>query len=149
MSPQSRALKSLWSQWDRPLFRNRVLCRKWENDIGDQKNRQIVLPVILRQTAFEAYHSHTTASHRGVRKTINALQSGYYWPGLTSAVHGLVASCHVCGSKKTWGRKRRAPLQQYVVGAPMERIAIDILGPLPETPRKNKFVLVVSDFFTK
>ena len=31
----------------------------------------------------------------------------------------------------------------------MERIAINILGPLPETPRKNKFILVVSDYFTK
>ena len=31
----------------------------------------------------------------------------------------------------------------------MERIAIDILGPLPETPWKNKFILVVSDYFTK
>ena len=31
----------------------------------------------------------------------------------------------------------------------MEQIAIDILGPLPETPRKNKFILVVSDYFTK
>ena len=31
----------------------------------------------------------------------------------------------------------------------MERIAIDILGPLPETPRKNKSILVVSDYFTK
>ena len=31
----------------------------------------------------------------------------------------------------------------------MERIAIDILGPLPETPRKNKFILVVTDYFTK
>ena len=31
----------------------------------------------------------------------------------------------------------------------MERIAIDILGPLPEIPRKNKFILVISDYFTK
>lgn len=149
VSPQSRAVKTLWSQWDRLLFRNSVLCRKWENDRGDQIINQVVLPNVLRQTAFEAHHSHTTASHRGARKTISALQSRYYWPGLTSAVHGLVASCHVCGSKKTWGKKRRAPLKQYVVGAPMERIAIDILGPLPETPRKNKFILVVSDYFTK
>ena len=149
VSPQSRAVKTLWSQWDRLLFRNGVLCRKWENDIGDQITNQVVLPDTLRQTAFEAHHSHTTASHRGVRKTISALQSRYYWPGLTSAVHRLVASCHICGSKKTWGKKRRSPLKQYVVGAPMERIAIDILGPLPETPRKNKFILVVSDYFTK
>ena len=31
----------------------------------------------------------------------------------------------------------------------MERVAIDILGPLPETSRKNKLILVVSNFFTK
>ena len=59
--------------------------------------------------------------------------------------HG-VDCCHVCGSKKMWGRKRRAHLKQYGVGAPMKRIAVDILGPLPETSRKNKFILVVSDF---
>lgn len=149
VSPQSRAVKALWSQWDRLVFRNGVLCRKWESDMGDQTTDQIVLPEDLRQTAFEAHHSHTTASHCGVKKTLSALQSRYYWPGLTSAVHKLVARCHVCGSKKTWGKKRRSPLKQYVVGAPMERIAIDILGPLPETPRKNKFILVVSDYFTK
>ena len=149
VSPQGRAVKALWSQWDRLVFRNGVLCLKWESDMGDQTTDQIVLPEDLRQTAFEAHHTHTTASHRGVKKTLSALQSRYYWPGLTSAVHRLVARCHVCGSKKTWGKKRRSPLKQYVVGAPMERIAIDILGPLPETPRKNKFILVVSDYFTK
>ena len=40
-------------------------------------------------------------------------------------------------------------MKQYVVGAPMERIAMDILGPLPMTPRSNRYVLVVSDYFTK
>ena len=106
-------------------------------------------PKVFDRLLFEAHHSHTTASHRGVRKTLPALQSRYYWPGLTSTVYRLVARCHVCGSKKTWGQKRRAPLKQYVVGAPMKRIAIDILGPLPETLRKSKFILVVSDYFTK
>ena len=31
----------------------------------------------------------------------------------------------------------------------MKRIAIDILGPLPETTRKDKFILLVSDYFSK
>ena len=31
----------------------------------------------------------------------------------------------------------------------MERLAMDILGPLPITPRNNRYVLVVSDYFTK
>ena len=34
-------------------------------------------------------------------------------------------------------------------GYPMERIAIDILGELPQTTKGNKYILVVSDYFTK
>lgn len=41
--------------------------------------------------------------------------------------------------------------QKYVVGVPIERWAIDtcILGPLPLTPKKNMYLMVVGDFFTK
>lgn len=34
-------------------------------------------------------------------------------------------------------------------GYPLERIQIDILGPLPETNRGNKFIAVVVDMYTK
>ncbi|XDV44325.1 hypothetical protein PO909_012625 [Leuciscus waleckii] len=49
------------------------------------------------------------------------------------------------------GRSQRyhAPLQQYLVGAPMERIGVDILGPFPITEASNRFVLVTMDYFTK
>ena len=35
------------------------------------------------------------------------------------------------------------------VNAPMERVAVDIFGPLPLTKANNKYVLVVTDLFTK
>ena len=41
------------------------------------------------------------------------------------------------------------PLRLYNVGAPMERIAIDVLGPLPVTERGSKYLLVAIDYFTK
>ena len=103
----------------------------------------------MQETALEAHHNHTTASHRRVNKTLGAIRARYYWPGLTSQVKKWVRVCHDCGAKKSWGKKRRSPLQQYVVGAPKERLARDILGPLAPTPRGNKFVLVVTDYFTK
>ena len=40
-------------------------------------------------------------------------------------------------------------MQVERVGNPLERIAMDILGPLPETPRGNKYILVLGDYFTK
>ena len=31
----------------------------------------------------------------------------------------------------------------------MERVALDIIGPLPKSRRGNKYVLVISDYFTR
>ena len=126
-----------------------MLCRKWESERGDRVTYQTVLPESLRETALRAHHNHTTASHRGVHKTLSALRLRYYWPGLTSQTYRWLTRCHDCGAKKSTGRKRRAALKQYILGAPLERIAVDILGPLPLTPRGNRYVLVVTDYFTK
>ena len=35
------------------------------------------------------------------------------------------------------------------VGAPMERVGIDILGPLTQKRRGNRYVLVISDYFIR
>ena len=100
------------------------------------------------ETALEAHHNHTTASHRGVNKT-GSNKGTILLARFDSQFKKWVRVCHDCGAKKNWGKKRRSALQQYVVGAPMERLAMDILRPLPQTPRGNKFILVVTDYFTK
>ena len=40
-------------------------------------------------------------------------------------------------------------MKQYAVRAPLERIAIDVLGLLPETEQGSKYLLIVQDYFTK
>ena len=40
-------------------------------------------------------------------------------------------------------------MQEYQAGAPMERVPLDFLGPLPKTPRGNEYVLMMVDQFTK
>lgn len=40
-------------------------------------------------------------------------------------------------------------MKLYNVGAPMERIALDIMGPLPMTKQGNRYILVIGDYFTK
>ena len=40
-------------------------------------------------------------------------------------------------------------MQMYHVGAPLERIAIDVLGPLPETEQGNRYALIIMDNFSK
>ena len=46
-------------------------------------------------------------------------------------------------------KKNRAPMKTYNVGAPMEIVALDVLGPLPESEQGNRHILVIADYFTK
>ena len=50
------------------------------------------------------------------------------------------------------GRHRKeehAPMEACFTKRPLERVAMDILGPLPETPRGHRYILVRGDYFTK
>lgn len=40
-------------------------------------------------------------------------------------------------------------MKKYVSGVPNERVQIDNVGPLIETHRSNKFLIVLTDCFTK
>ncbi len=77
------------------------------------------------------------------------LQQRFYWPGCRQDAELHFHCCDVCTAQKGPSRRSHAPLQQYRVRAPMERIGVNILGPLPVTETGNCFVLVTMDYFTK
>ena len=64
-------------------------------------------------------------------------------------VKRYVTTCSVCSQNKKIDCYGRCPLTEYVAGAPMERVHIDFLGPLPKTPRGNEHILMMVDQFTK
>jgi hypothetical protein len=43
----------------------------------------------------------------------------------------------------------RGLMHQYNVGAPFERIAMNIAGPFPQNDRGNRSLLIAMDYFTK
>jgi len=61
----------------------------------------------------------------------------------------LVSTCEACNKNKKPVRHPRTPMTSYQAGAPMERVHLDFLGPLPKTPAGNEHVLVMVDQFTK
>ena len=72
----------------------------------------------------------------------------FYWFGLRDDVNLYIEQCDNCGANKTPPKTPRAPLGEMRVGAPMDRLATDILGPLPTTPQGNRYVLIVTDYFS-
>ena len=149
VSPCDEVTKRYWSQWDRLQMRNGVLCRKWESERGDKITWQLILPAELRQEIMQRLHSDPTSGHLGKTKTLDRIQRRYYWYEWRQDAMRLCRTCDICASRKPPIRKRRSPMKQYNVGVAMERIALDVMGPLPETDSGNKYILVVGDYFTK
>ena len=59
-----------------------------------------------------------------------------------------VCSERDCALLKT-RRGRREPHHQYIVGPPMERLAMDVAGPYPVTSSGNQYRLMVGCYFSK
>lgn len=43
----------------------------------------------------------------------------------------------------------KSKLKLYGMGHPMQRCALDIMGPLPTSSRGNRYLLVIANYFTK
>ena len=85
----------------------------------------------------------------GEEKTLNRLRERFYWPGHREDVHKWCQQCPQCAQRKTPAPKNKVKLTCIHPGYPLQLVAMDILGPLPESSHKNSYVLVVSDYFTR
>ena len=143
------ATKYYWEQWDALRLIGGVLVKKWVLKDGKVGFRQTVVPKALRVDLMQEAHGGVAGGHLGVRKTLSRLRQRYYWVGLRKDVEEWCRACNICCARKGPPRRHRAPLQLYQVGAPMERVAVDIVGPLPTTAAGNRFLCVAMDYFTK
>lgn len=58
-----------------------------------------------------------------------------------------ISNCETCGANKPPQKAVLTPLCSTPVGGPSDRLATDILGPLPVSPRDHRYILVVTDYF--
>ena len=58
-------------------------------------------------------------------------------------------TCPSCAAKTRPKKTPQAAIGTVRVGAPMKRIAVDLMGPLNETERHNCYIMVVQDNFSK
>ena len=94
-------------------------------------------------------HNGVSGGHFGVNKTLNKVRERFYWISSRQDVEAWCRKCKACAATKGPPTRSRGQLKQYNVGAPFERIAIDIAGPFPVTKDGNKYILVAMDYFSK
>ena len=86
------------------------------------------LPFSLRAEVFQMFHSTPSAGHLGAHRTLHRLHQRFYWPNNKVDIINWYQKCSLCQIHNPVTKQTKAHMKQYIVGAPMERVAMDIFG---------------------
>jgi transposase InsO family protein len=109
-------------------------------------------PEAVRQEIIHGCHASRFAGHCGEFRTIERIQTRYFWPGMTNDVKNFIKSCSTCQEcKRPILSRMRAPLQPLPVpDRPNVRIHTDLFGGhLKGSANGNKWIIVITDAFSK
>lgn len=123
-----------------------LLVRVVTQDKGNLE--QIVVPDSLRRLTLKIHHEGF--SHLGGSRMYATLRRRYYWPGMELDVTGHVKDCINCKLRKSYQRKAKVPVMSYDQSKRvLDRVHIDLTGPLPVTKDGNRYIMVIKDYLTK
>ena len=146
---QEKESKRLLQLWDQLHLKQDILYCRFPSSTSSQLCDRIVVPAALRCDILQELHEGSLSGHLGAEKTLGKLKERFYWPGHYNNVREWCQKCATCAARKTPTPKPKAALVPVPVSTPLELVAMDILGPLPESKSGNSYILVVGDYFTK
>lgn len=139
--------KTLWAMWDELLLVEGVLYRQQLLSPKHEPILQCIAPKEIRSFILTQLHNSRMAGHLGITKTSNRIRQRFYWPGYRKDVERWCRKCKTCA--QTNKRSSKSALVHDLAGSPLERVGIDIVGPLPVSENGNSYILVVVDYFTR
>lgn len=113
---------------------------------------RLVIPYELRGRLFKEEHEHMMqGGHLSGEKTWNKMKKRMFWEGMKEDIEEMAKACEVCQKRKIYAGDRKAvPVQPIEApSGPWKRVHVDLMGPLRETTKGNKYILMSVDAFTK
>lgn len=96
------------------------------------------------------HNSIFNGAHFGVKRTFYKIRDRYFWPNQFRDIQNHVSNCINC--KKNNYLRRKSDGHLIPITPPngvFEKIAIDIVGKVPVSSKRNQFIIVVTDFLSK
>ena len=85
-------------------------------------------------------------AHLGMDKTRDRILDRFYWHGVKNDVVQYCQTCPDCQRTaprpSVWNPLTPMP----IIEVPFDRLALDIVGPLPKTSRGHRYILVLVDY---
>jgi hypothetical protein len=131
------------------FIENDVLWRRLK--IRDEPGRVVILlPRSLVKQVLQEAHGHLLAGHDGQGKTKNRILQSYWWPKMDYDITDHLQKCQKCQARRTDHKappQLLSPLPQC--SEPNQRVHCDLFGPLKTSGQNKKFILCMTDAFTK
>ncbi|XP_036139609.1 uncharacterized protein LOC118644672 [Monomorium pharaonis] len=115
--------------------------------IKTRDTERIVVPDHVKWRFLNKIHVYLL--HFGTDKTLDFAKQFFQISNLEKLSRDVVASCNVCQATKYYTRATRGIQYYDLPERPGKVVSLDIFGPLPQTAKGNKYVLVVMDQFSK
>ncbi|CAF3711733.1 unnamed protein product [Rotaria socialis] len=109
------------------------------------------LPVSLISSVLSTYHNSTfNGAHFGIKRTFYKIRDRFYWPNMYKDIETHILSCLNCRKNKISRRKPDGHLQSIEPPRGVwERLAMDYVGPVPQSKSGKKYFIVLTDLFSK
>ncbi len=121
-------------------------------DAAGEDSKVMVLPRVLVDPIYQFAHCSTLAGHGGQQRTLDRIQTRYWWPGMREEVKERVNNCLTCRKSKDPRNFKRdhAPVQALPIpDRPGRRLHVDLFGPVRTSSKGKKYILTCSDAFSK
>ncbi len=110
----------------------------------------LFLPATLVPEALSEAHGELLTGHDGIYKTKERLFQCFYWPGMDAHIATHLKICHRCQVR----RRDNQPPPTLLLPLPLptkpgQWVYADLFGPLKTSDKDKKFILCITDVFTK
>ena len=110
---------------------------------------RIYVPRLARPWIMHACHAGASC-RLGVTRTLKMLKRFYWWVGMEACTKWWVRRCFKCQARKTSSKTVRWPLLPIPLpNSPGVAVSVDYFGPLPITTRRNSYILLFTDRFSR
>ena len=109
---------------------------------------QTMVPAVLIKSTLKMHHEGY--GHMGSNRMLETIRLRYFWANMDRDIIDHAGRCLNCKLRKTYQRKPTVPIMKYDDTAhPLDRVHVDLTGPLPLTKGKHRYIMVIKDYLTK
>lgn len=138
-------------KWEiiRPMVRYLFKDSKFEvkicnNEVIDDLSKDEI------QTILRELHICPLGGHTGITRTYKRIKHFYKWPNMKADIETYINKCASCQLNKLRVPKTKMALEVTSTAVrPMQKVFLDVLGPLTLTENGNRIILTFQDDLTK